>query len=89
MINQTKKKSELEVLHPPSELSQRDSLARNLRKFSESVKKVDSDDFWSNLMQTINEIIGTESSSLLVFNEKTNELIVLATSGARADVIKS
>jgi len=89
MTNQSKKKSALETVHSPEEFFQDDSLTSQLQKFSEIVRDVDADDFWSCLMQTIAEVIRAGSVSLLVFDEKTDKLIVVAATGEGCNILKS
>ena len=80
--------SKIEILHPHEENFQRVLSARDLRKFSEIIKDVDADDFWGKLLQTIAELMGAGSSSLLVLNEKADKLITVATTNAGTDNIK-
>ncbi len=81
--------SELEILRLREELSRKNWLERAVRRFNESLKNVDGEDFWSNLVQICAELMQAERGSLLVFDEKTDELNVKAAIGMRAGVIKN
>jgi diguanylate cyclase (GGDEF)-like protein len=80
---------QLEILRLREQLSRRGWLERAVRKFNESVKDVDTDNFWSSLTQISAELMRAERASLLVFDEKSNTLSAKAATGATADVIKS
>jgi len=79
--------SELEILRLREQLNRRGWLERAVKKFNESVKDADTDDLWSGLAQVSAELMRAESSSLLVFDEKSNTLSAKAATGARADLI--
>ena len=81
--------SELEILRLREELNRRGRLERTVQKFNESVKDIDTDDFWSSLVRTCAELMRAERSSLLVFDEKSNSLSAKAATGAHADVFLS
>lgn len=81
--------SELEILRLREELSKRAWLDVALRKFNESLEMIDSEDFWSRLMQTTAELLQAERGSLLVYDEKEKTLNVKAAIGSKADSIKS
>jgi len=80
--------SELEILRLREQLNKRGWLERAVKKFNESIKDADTDDFWSGLAQVSAELMRAESSSLLVFDEKSKTLSAKAATGARADAIK-
>lgn len=80
--------SELEILRLREELSQRDQLRKAVSKFNENLKKIDSDDFWLTLTQISAEMLRAERASLLVYNEKTDELEPKATVGVVEDLTK-
>ncbi len=79
---------ELEILRLREELSKRGRVERAVQKFNESVKDINTDDFWSSLVQICAELMRAERGSLLIFDEKSNCLSAKAATGARADVIK-
>ncbi len=80
---------QLEILHLREELKRRGWLERAVQKFNESVKEIDTDEFWSSLAQIFAELMRAERSSLLVFDEKSNTLSAKAATGSRADSIKA
>ncbi len=77
---------QLEILRLRGEVSRRDSLARAVRKFSDSLKTVDTDDFWMHLTLTSAELLQSERASLLVLDERSGLLEIKAAVGAHADV---
>ena len=79
--------TELEILRLREELSKKAWLERAVQKFNESLKEVDGEDFWTNLVQICAELMQAERSSLLVFDEKTETFKVKAVIGSRAEVI--
>lgn len=79
---------ELEILRLREELTQRSRLDLALKKFNESLKMIDSEDFWSRLMRTTAELLQAERGSVLVYDDKDEELVVKAAIGRKSDVIK-
>jgi GAF domain-containing protein len=80
--------SQLEILRLREQLNRRDWLERVVQKFNESVKNIDTDDFWSNIGQISAELMRSERSSILIFDEKSNSLSTKAATGAQADSIR-
>ena len=81
--------SELEILRLRGELSRRAWRESALQKLNESLKNIDTEDFWAQLIQTSSELLRAERGSLLLFDEKENVLTAKAATGARADIIQS
>jgi diguanylate cyclase (GGDEF)-like protein len=81
--------SQLEILRLRSQLARRGWLERAVQKFNENLKEMDSDDFWTRLVQISAELLKAERSSLLLFDEKNDSFVVKAATGARADIIKN
>ena len=79
---------ELEILRLRDEISRRSWLDLTLQKFNESLKMIDSEDFWVRLMQNTAELLGAERGSLLVYDEEDDGLKVKAAIGPKADFIK-
>ncbi len=79
---------ELEILRLREELNRRGWLERAAQKFNESVRDIDTDDFWSSLVRICAELMRAERASLLVFDEKSNSFSAKAVTGIRADIIK-
>lgn len=80
--------SELEILRLREELSRRGWLTRAVQKFNENVREIDSEDFWLNLAQIFAELMKSERSSLMIFDEKSDSLVVKAAIGLTAEMIK-
>lgn len=81
--------AELEIIKLREELSRRSVLASAVRRFNDAVKNVDAENFWDKLMQISADLVKSERSSLLVFNEKTESLAAKAATGASAEIIKT
>lgn len=80
--------SDIEILHLREQLSHRDWLERAVQVFNESVKHIDSEDFWTSLAQILSELLKSERSSLLIFDEKSDSFSVKAATGTRAEFLK-
>ena len=79
--------SQLEILKLRDDVKERDWLARAVRKFNESLKTIDADDFWLRVTQVSAELLRAERASLLVKNEKSNQLHAKAAVGSLIDLI--
>ncbi len=77
---------QLEILRLRSEVSRRNMLSLAVRKFSDGLKYVDSDDFWTNVTSIAAELMQAERGSLLVLNEANNSLEIKAAVGIRGDI---
>ncbi len=80
--------SELEILRLREELNKRGRLESAVQKFNKSVKDIQTDEFWSSLVQICAELMRAERSSLLIFDEKSNSLSAKAATGAHTDLFK-
>jgi len=80
--------SDLEILRLREQLAQRGWLEHAVGKFNESIKQIDSEDFWTHLTNISAELLKAERSSLLVFDEKSDAFIAKAATGIRSDYIK-
>lgn len=80
---------QLEILRLRAEVARSSWIERAVQKFNESLKMIDSDNFWSSLTQISAELMQAERGSLLLFDEKQNRLILKAATGAQADVIEN
>jgi diguanylate cyclase (GGDEF)-like protein len=80
--------SDVEILRLREQLTQRGWLERAVIKFNESLKTIDSEDFWTQLTNISAELVQAERSSLLVFDEKSGSFVAKAATGARSDFIK-
>jgi diguanylate cyclase (GGDEF)-like protein len=81
--------SDIEILHLREQLSHRDWLERAVQVFNESVKHIDSEDFWTSLAQILSELLKSERSSLLIFDEKSDSFSVKAATGVRSEFLKN
>lgn len=64
----------------------RDWLAQSIRRFSESLKRVDTEDFWGNLMRVSAELLSAERASILVREEGSERLQPKAFLGTTIDL---
>lgn len=79
--------SPLEILRLRDEVSQRDWLSRAVKRFNESLKKIDADDFWLHITQISAELLGAERASILIQSEKSNSLHAKAAIGSRINLL--
>jgi diguanylate cyclase (GGDEF)-like protein len=79
---------EFEILRLREQLAHRSFLERAVQKFNDNLKNIDADDFWMKLVQVSAELMKAERGSLLLFDEKSDEFVVKAATGMRADIIK-
>ena len=79
--------SELEILRLREELARRGWLERAVQLFNESLKDLDSEDFWSSLLSVSAELMKAERGSLLLYDEKTQSFQAKAATGINADSI--
>lgn len=77
---------QLEILRLRSLMSRRDMLSQAVRKFSDGLRHVDSDDFWTDVTQIAAELMQAERGSLLVLNPANNTLEIKAAVGVRGDI---
>lgn len=74
---------QLEILRLRSDVARRELLGRAVRRFSESIKTIDAEDFWFNLTQNAAEMLQAERASLLVFDERAEALEIKAMIGSK------
>ncbi|HKX84777.1 MAG TPA: diguanylate cyclase, partial [Pyrinomonadaceae bacterium] len=79
---------QLEILRLRHEVSERDWQAQAVRRFSESLKRIDADDFWTQVTQLSAELLRAERASLLIRSEKSDHLYAKAAIGAHANLFK-
>lgn len=80
--------SDLEILRLREQLARRGWLERAVRRFNESLRDIDSEDFWTHLTHVSAELLKSERSSLLVFDEKTDTFVAKAATGIKSDFIR-
>jgi diguanylate cyclase (GGDEF)-like protein len=77
---------QLEILRLRSEVAFRETLAAAVRRFSASLRRIDSGNVWHELTQSAAEMLGAERASLLVFDPKADGLALRWAIGARQDL---
>lgn len=77
---------QIEILRLRDEVSRRDWVSQGVKRFSDSLKKIDADDFWLHVTQISAELLQAERASLLVRSEKSNSLYAKAAIGSAADL---
>ncbi|MBC7901527.1 MAG: sensor domain-containing diguanylate cyclase, partial [Saprospiraceae bacterium] len=80
--------SQLEILRLRDEVSERDWLSRAVMRFNESLKNIDTEDFWLHVTQISAELLGAERASILIQNEKSNSLRAKAAIGTHIDLVR-
>ena len=78
--------AQLEILRLNREISKREWMSRATTRFTESLKQIDSDDFWAHVTQVSAELVQSERASLLVRNDRTEALCAKAAIGAKVDL---
>jgi diguanylate cyclase (GGDEF)-like protein len=77
---------QIEILRLRDEVSSRDSLARGLLKFNESLRGIDTEDFWMHVMQVSAELLRAERASLLIHDETSDKFKTKAAIGSAVDL---
>lgn len=77
---------QIEILRLRRELSDREWINRAVTRFSESLKRIDADDFWTHVTQVSAELVQSERASLLVRSEQSDELIAKGAIGAQINL---
>ncbi len=78
---------QLEILQLRGKVARGDTLSTAIRRFSESLKRIDTDDLWLTLTQNAAEMLRAERASLLIYDEKTEFLEIKAMIGARTEPV--
>jgi hypothetical protein len=74
---------QLEILSLRSEVARRESLDGAVRRFSDSIKRIDADDFWFSLTKNAAEMLRAERASLMIYGERSEALEIKAIIGAK------
>ncbi len=74
--------AQLEILRLRNEVARREEIGGAVRRIGETVRRIDADDFWVTLTQTAAETLGAERASLMVFDERSDELALKAIVGS-------
>ncbi|HQZ95383.1 MAG TPA: diguanylate cyclase [Pyrinomonadaceae bacterium] len=72
---------QLEILRLRSQVARGESLSTAVRRFSESLKNIDADDLWLKLTQNAAEMLGAERASLMILDERSQSLQLMALIG--------
>lgn len=72
---------QLEILRLRTKVARGETLSTAVRGFSETLKNVDADDLWLKLTQNAAEMLGAERASLMVLDERTQALELMALIG--------
>ncbi len=75
---------QLEILRLRSEIARGKSVSAAVRKFSETLKKIDADDLLITLTQNAAEMLGAERASLMIYDDKAEALEIKAIVGIRS-----
>lgn len=78
---------EIEVLRLREEVERRRLLQFAVDRFNASLRNLDSEEFWSELMRISAGLLGAERGSLLLFDEKNNAMTVKAAVGTAAELL--
>ncbi|MGI8494558.1 MAG: diguanylate cyclase [Pyrinomonadaceae bacterium] len=81
--------SEMEILRLRQKIEKQEQIQSAVRKFNQSLKKIDGEDVWEFLAQTSAEIMQAERGSLLAFDEAADVFTLKAAIGRNADTINS
>lgn len=79
--------SQIELLRLDHEVSSRDRVASATARFTDSFKRIDADDFWTQVTQISAELVQSERASLLVRNDPAEQLTAKAAIGAKIDLL--
>ena len=77
---------QIEILRLRRELSDKDWMNRAVTRFSESLKRIDADDFWTHVTQVSAELVQSERASLLLRSDTAEGLVAKAAVGARVNL---
>ena len=77
---------QLEILRLRSDVARRDLIGGAVRRFSDGIKSVETDDLWLSLTQNAAEILQAERASLLVFNKASELFEIKSIIGSRAEI---
>ena len=78
---------QIEILRLRRELSDREWINRAVARFSESLKRIDADDFWTHVTQVSAELVQSERASLLLRSEQAEGFVAKAAVGARINLL--
>lgn len=76
----------MEILRLRGDVATRELLGGAVRRFSNSLKTIDAEDFWLNLTQNAAEMLQAERASLLVFDARLKALKIKAILGSKTQI---
>lgn len=79
----------LEVLRLREELARRAEIVRAVQLFNERLNQTDPENLFDSLMETCAEFLQAARGSLLIFDQSSEQLRVVAAIGERADELKT
>ncbi|MBK7392586.1 MAG: sensor domain-containing diguanylate cyclase [Chloracidobacterium sp.] len=74
---------QLEILRLRSDVARRELIGGAVRRFSDGIKSVETDDLWLSLTQNAAEILQAERASLLVYDKPSDSLDIKSIIGSR------
>lgn len=77
---------QIEILRLRRELSDREWINRAVARFSESLKRIDAEDFWMHVTQVSAELVQSERASLLLRNDQAEGFVAKAAVGAQVNL---
>ncbi|MEQ1923485.1 MAG: sensor domain-containing diguanylate cyclase [Pyrinomonadaceae bacterium] len=77
---------QLEILRLRGDVARRELIGGAVRRFSDGIKSVETDDLWLSLTQNAAEILQAERASLLVYNKATELFEIKSIIGSRAEI---
>ena len=77
---------QLEILRLRSDVARRELIGGAVKRFSEGIESVETDDLWLSLTQNAAEILQAERASLLVFDKESETFEIKSIIGSRAEV---
>lgn len=80
---------QLEILRLRSDVARRELIGGAVRRFSDGIKSVETDDLWLSLTQNAAEILQAERASLLVYEKGSETFDIKAIIGSRAEIDSS
>ena len=79
---------ELEILRLREQIKQQSLMTKAVKRFNQTIKHIDKDDFWTVLLQNSAELMQAERGSILVLNEDNESFAVKEAVGNHSDLIK-
>jgi diguanylate cyclase (GGDEF)-like protein len=77
---------QIEILRLRDEVTRSEAISEGVRKLGNSLKKIDNDDFWTQITRISAELLNSERASLLVRDENSGKLTVRASIGSAVDL---